>query len=89
MAKIQIQIIIDENIKQQADVIFGRAGINISEAVTLFLCQSILQGGLPFDIEGAGYTQEIMKELDDAKRHSKNYGIGEYTNLDEIFKEWE
>jgi addiction module RelB/DinJ family antitoxin len=51
MAKTQIQIRTDEDIKEKATVLFEQLGLNISDAVNLFLRQSIFANGLPFEVK--------------------------------------
>ena len=49
------QIRIDSEIKQKANVLFKRLGLDMSGAVNMFLYQCVLRGGLPFPVEVPGY----------------------------------
>jgi addiction module RelB/DinJ family antitoxin len=51
MAKIRTNINLDEELKQQAQDLFAEFGMDLSTAVTVFLKQSIREGGLPFIIQ--------------------------------------
>ena len=41
---------IDPDIKQQAELVFSRIGLNLTDAVSLFLTQVTLRDGLPFPL---------------------------------------
>jgi DNA-damage-inducible protein J len=46
----QVNIRIDDEVKERADRLFNELGMNFSTAVTVFVKQSLLRGGLPFTI---------------------------------------
>lgn len=46
----QINIRIDDNLKEQAEILFEELGLNMSTAFNVFIRQSIRQGGIPFEI---------------------------------------
>jgi DNA-damage-inducible protein J len=46
----QVNIRIDDTIKEQAETLFNTVGLTMSAAITLFLHQAILQKGIPFKI---------------------------------------
>lgn len=46
----QINIRIDDNLKEQAEILFEELGLNMSTAFNIFIRQSIRQGGIPFEI---------------------------------------
>lgn len=52
------QIRIDSDIKQKANELFKRLGLDMSGAVNMFLYQCVLRGGLPFAVEVPGYAGE-------------------------------
>ena len=39
---------VDKNLKQQADTLFKKLGINTSAALNMFLTQSVREQGIPF-----------------------------------------
>jgi addiction module RelB/DinJ family antitoxin len=51
MSKTQLQVRVDEDIKKQAIDIFEKLGLNVSDAVNLFLRQSIYAKGIPFEVK--------------------------------------
>jgi len=49
--KIKTEIYIDKDIKEQAQKLFSQYNISLSEAVNLFLTQSVLNKGIFFKID--------------------------------------
>lgn len=43
---------IDPDTKAKAEQLFESCGITLTDAVNIFLCQSINAGGLPFRVKG-------------------------------------
>jgi DNA-damage-inducible protein J len=50
----QLNIRLDDSIKEQAEALFDRMGLTMSAAVTLFLHQVILHNAIPFKISARG-----------------------------------
>ena len=46
-----LQVRIDSSLKHEAENLFERLGISISDAVRIFISQSIEQQGLPFEVK--------------------------------------
>jgi len=73
---------LNKEAKENAKIIFKELGINMSEAVNIFLAQVNLHKGLPFEVnEGRKAT---LQALDDAK-NKKNM---ESTSLEEMISEY-
>ena len=64
----------DELTKAQSVEIFQTLGITMSDAINLFLRQSILHGGLPFDVKIPKYNKVTLDALADMEQ-SKGKGI--------------
>ncbi|ACL20062.1 addiction module antitoxin, RelB/DinJ family [Desulfitobacterium hafniense DCB-2] len=45
-----LNIRIDKELKEQAEVFFNELGLNMTTAFNIFVRQSLRQGGIPFDI---------------------------------------
>ncbi|WP_353097676.1 type II toxin-antitoxin system RelB/DinJ family antitoxin [Tissierella praeacuta] len=79
----QINIRIDDNLKEQAEILFEELGLNMSTAFNVFIRQSIRQGGIPFEIttqvdpffseSNVKILQESIKEANDGKFISKSF----------------
>ena len=68
-----IQFRTDEVTKAQAVEIFQMLGITMSDAVNMFLRQTILNGGLPFELKIPKYSQTTLNAIADME-HSKGKG---------------
>jgi DNA-damage-inducible protein J len=69
-----IQFRTDETTKTQSNEIFNTLGITMSDAINMFLRQSILQGGIPFDLKIPKYNKTTLAALADMEQ-SKGKGI--------------
>jgi DNA-damage-inducible protein J len=69
-----IQFRTDESTKKQSVEIFQQLGITMSDAINMFLRQSILHGGLPFELKIPKYNEVTRAALADME-HSKGKGL--------------
>jgi len=81
------QIRIEESTKKQAVELLEGLGLNLSDAVNMFLRQVILQNGIPFEVKYPEYKSEVIEAMEEAKRISKDPNIKGYTNIEELFEE--
>ena len=83
-----LHIRIDPEIKENAEQLFLRFGITITDAINMFLHQSLLVGGLPFELRQPRYSSETeaaMREARDimsGKVQSKTYASVAEMNAD-------
>ncbi len=82
-----LNIRIDPKTKEEAEKLFSNFGITITDAVNLFLHQSLLSGGLPFSVklpEPNAATLAAMKEIEEmiAKKSSTSS-----QSVDDFFKD--
>lgn len=87
MATTLTNIRIDTQVKEEASFLLSGLGMNISEAVNIFLRQVILNGGLPFSVSYPKYSKELLESAAEAKYIAGNPAVKGYTDLDEAFKE--
>jgi DNA-damage-inducible protein J len=84
-AKLNIRV--EPKTKEAAEKLFANFGITISDAVNIFLHQSILAGGIPFDLklpQPNTTTRAAMAEVEDMI----NGKIETYEqNVDDFFKD--
>ena len=81
------QIRIEETTKKQAVELLEGLGLNLSEAVNMFLKQVILQRGLPFEVKYPEYKAEVLEAMEEAKRISRDPNVKGFTNLDDLFED--
>ena len=56
-----INMRIDPEFKEKVENLFGELGLSTSEAINIFLHQSVLQGGLPFEVKN--YKKDYFTDL--------------------------
>ncbi|MCL2106033.1 MAG: type II toxin-antitoxin system RelB/DinJ family antitoxin [Oscillospiraceae bacterium] len=62
-----LHIRIDPVVKKQAEELFALFGITISDAVHMFLSQSLLESGLPFQPKQPRYNMETESAIQEAR----------------------
>ena len=86
MAKIHIlHIRVEPKVKEKAEEILNDLGLSISEAVSVFLNQAILNEGIPFEIRKNRYSNSTIKVMEDTK-HGKNLS-NTFDSVDKMFEE--
>lgn len=48
MSNVEVRLRVESGLKKQADIIFKNMGMSMSEAIRIFLMQSVNSDGLPF-----------------------------------------
>jgi DNA-damage-inducible protein J len=62
--KSRTNVYLDTNLKEQAKEIYKHYGLSLSEAVNIFLAQSVFNRGLPFEVKlPNAETLEAMKDV--------------------------
>lgn len=84
------QIRIEENTKRQAVELLEGLGLNLSDAINMFLRQVILRKGIPFDVtypeDMWEFKPEVTAAMEEAKQISRNPDVKGYTDIDELFE---
>lgn len=62
-------------------------GLNLSEAVNMFLKQVILNNGIPFEVKYPEFKPEVIEAMEEARRISRDPNVKGYTDIDELFEE--
>ena len=84
-----VQFRVDDNLKEQATVIFEKLGIDLSTALRMFLRRCVLSNGIPFSmkLEEKDYDGskgiEILKQMQQISKENGNSTM----TLDEINNE--
>ena len=81
------QIRIEENTKKQATELLEGLGLNLSDAVNMFLRQVILQNGIPFEVKYPEFRPEVMDALEEAKRISRDPDTKRYQSFSEALED--
>jgi len=66
--KVRTNVYLDANMKKKAQEIFKTYGMGLSDAFNVFLSQSVLERGIPFQIKIPNEeTLKAMKEVEEEK----------------------
>ena len=57
----------DPDIKESAEQLYSAFGITITDAINMFLHQSLLVGGLPFSLQHPRYNAETEAAMQEAR----------------------
>ncbi len=73
----QVNIRIDDALKERADILFNELGLNMTTAFNIFVRQTVRQGGIPFEIttnvdpfystSNMNVLRKSIKEADEGK----------------------
>ena len=70
--KIRTNVYLDAEIKRQAQEIFKRYGMGLSDAFNIFLAQAVMQRGIPFDVKIPNEeTAQVIKDARAGKNMSR------------------
>ncbi len=64
-----INIRVDEKVKNNAEAIFNELGFNMSTAMNIFLRYTIRYGGIPFDLRIDKPNKETLLAIDDVNNN--------------------
>lgn len=81
------QIRIEENTKKQAVELLEGLGLNLSDAVNMFLRQVILHNGIPFEVKYPEFKAEVIEAMEEAKRISRDSDTKHYNSFKEALED--
>ena len=64
-----INIRTEPAVKRRIENLFSQFGITVSDAVNIFFHQSLMQGGLPFQMRIPEYNAETLAAIDDVNNN--------------------
>jgi DNA-damage-inducible protein J len=64
-----INIRTEPDVKQSIEKLFTQFGITVSDAVNIFFHQSLMQGGLPFQMHIPQYNAETITAIEDVNNN--------------------
>ena len=80
-----INIRIEAETKKQIENLFSNFGISVSDAVNIFFHQSLMQGGLPFQMQLPKPNAETIAAIEDV---NNNLNMSRtFDNVDELMKD--
>lgn len=88
MASISVNILMDSEVKKQAEEIFSELGINMTTAINIFLKQSIREHGLPFELKLDVPNTETVEAIKEGKEIIEK-GSARFESADDMFNDLE
>ena len=83
-----LNIRIEPNLKKEAERTLDDLGMNVAEAVTIFLKQVVLTESIPFNIKKPKYNDETLDAIKEALEMVKNpEKYKSFNNVDELMEE--
>ena len=79
-----INIRTEPDVKQRIETLFSQFGITVSDAVNIFFHQSLMQGGLPFQMRIPEYNAETLAAIDDVD-NNRNMSPA-FDSMDELMR---
>ena len=74
--------------KEQAEALFRTLGMTLPQAVNMFIAQSLLVGGLPFESRVPQYSRETEEAFQEAREIvSGRRAAKSYHSAEELFSE--
>ena len=64
-SKIRTNVYLGSDMKEQAKTIFKKYGVSLSDAINMFLTQSVMERGLPFEMKIP--NDETIQAIEDAR----------------------
>ena len=80
-----IQARISPQLKREAEAVFRAIGLKTSDAIRLFLQQSVNLGGLPFRLRAKTPNQETLAAMDELKANKGEH----FKTSQELFDSWD
>ena len=87
MATTNINVRVDTELKQSAELLFNDLGLNMSTAITMFLKSAVSHNGIPFEVKRVpnAETRAALAEYEEMKKNPGSYK--RYASFDEMAKE--
>lgn len=79
MGNKNINVRIDEKLKNDADELYSSLGLSLSGAIKIFLKQSLREQGLPFELKLNRDTEQAFLEVE-------NNELETFNNIDELWE---
>ena len=78
---------VEPKLKSKAEKMLADLGLNMADAINIYLKQIVLTESIPFKIEKPHYNAETMKVISDARRGKNMSKV--YDNADKMWEDIE
>ena len=76
---------IDSELSNLANKLLEGLGLSMSQAISMFLRQVVLQQGLPFEVKYPKRSGELLDAIEEAKRLEADPKTKRYTDMNEMW----
>ena len=80
-ATTNLNIRIDKEIKDTAELILNELGLNMTTAINMFLRQTIRSKGIPFELK---LNDETIAAIEEGRRMAKDPNVKGYVTMEEL-----
>ncbi|MBE6811410.1 MAG: type II toxin-antitoxin system RelB/DinJ family antitoxin [Clostridia bacterium] len=88
MSNVNVTIRMDENLKKQADTLFGELGLNLSTAFNIFVRQAVREQSIPFIIANRQPNAETLAAIEEVQKMKADPSLGKsYTDVSQMMED--
>lgn len=84
MTKTNINIIMDNDTKEQAEIVFNELGLNMTTAVNMFLKAVIRENGIPFRVQLNVPNETTAAAIEEGRKLAADPSARRYTDMDDL-----
>ena len=88
MSNVNVTIRMDENLKKQADALFGELGMNLSTAFNIFVRQAVREQSIPFIIANRQPNAQTLAAIEEVQQMKADPSLGKaYTDVNQMMED--
>ena len=88
MNNVNVTIRMDENLKKQADALFGELGMNLSTAFNIFVRQAVREQSIPFIIANRQPNAQTLAAIEEVQQMKADPSLGQaYTDVNQMMED--
>jgi DNA-damage-inducible protein J len=69
-----IEVIVDDETKENVDALFASLGLDTSTAVRMFLIKALEYDGIPFNVVHRSPSPDLLEAIEDVRLNRNLYG---------------
>lgn len=82
-----LSIRMDKELKEEAETLFNKLGMNMTTAFNIFARQSVRQQKIPFEIALNTPNAETLEAIQEVQQMKKDINTKTYSSFNELLKE--
>lgn len=85
MKTVTMSLRINPTLKKESEYLFSELGMSLSTAITVFLRQSVREGGMPFTPSFEVPNKETIEAIEEGERIAHDPNAKTYDSVEELF----